>query len=56
MTKNEKRDLAMAHWEYTKGIFESCLISQAEIDRLEYIYMQAFLHGWKHAEEAQEGK
>jgi len=41
------RDIAKAHWEYTKGLLE-CLMVGPSIEVMEYLYIEAFLHGDKH--------
>lgn len=44
--------LAESHWEYTKGILLKCHNSSKElIDFYEYLYIEAFKHGFKHGVE-----
>jgi len=56
-TKREltSEDQAMAHWRYIEGVLNTHLIDPDEIERVGFHYRTAFVHGWKHAEEAQYG-
>jgi len=41
------KKLAEEHWKYTKGVIDR--IDDRCVDLAEYLYIQAFLHGYKHA-------
>lgn len=45
------RKSAIEHWKYTLGIIERTIVlSEAEIELLKFLYISAFIHGWKHGE------
>lgn len=48
---NTPTQLAHDHWAYTKGIIEACGITGLALRLAEYLYVQAFVHGFKHAKE-----
>lgn len=53
MSQYEKnKELANHHWIFIQGLL-ACLKgkSKEEIDLMEYIYTQAFIHGYKHGRE-----
>lgn len=49
--EQEKRaeSLAEAHWSYIMGLMESTGVDQKIIDACAYVYITAFIHGYKHA-------
>lgn len=53
MTRAE--ELAEPHWGYIRGLMESTGVDQKIIDACAYVYVTAFIHGYKHAQEDAEG-
>lgn len=53
MSKEEIMELAEEHWEYTAGLLDALDFDEdKEVTLgLRYIYIQAFIHGFKHGEE-----
>jgi len=47
MTRAE--ELAEPHWGYIRGLMESTGVDQKIIDACAYVYITAFIHGYKHA-------
>jgi len=47
MNNNEIRKLAEEHWKYTKGVIDR--IDGRCVELAEYLYIQAFIHGYGHA-------
>ena len=50
---------AKAHWEYTKGVIERSAtipITEEKLELMEYLYVEAMLHGYKHGVQSSEGK
>ena len=48
------RDIAKAHWEYTRGALERTDPNRLDWDLEEYLYIEAFVHGFRHGGEATE--
>jgi len=46
--------LAEDHWEWTEGLLNTLPGVELNRDTLEYIYTTAFVHGYKHGQEAKE--
>jgi len=44
---NEIKKLAVDHWKYTKGVIDR--MDDRCVELAEYLYIQAFMHGHKHA-------
>jgi len=52
MTAEEQ---AEAHWKYVEGVLEVHKVNPIDIKLVGHHYRTAFIHGWKHAEEAANG-
>lgn len=52
MSKEEIKELAEHHWRFIEGLLV-CLKgkSKEEIDLMKYLYIQAFIHGFKHGQD-----
>ena len=44
--------LAKEHWEWIHGLLKSINELEFELAMLEYVYTTAFVHGYKHGQEA----
>lgn len=48
-------ETAQAHWIYSRGIIDRIVGEEASSDDVlslcEYLYVQAFIHGYKHGKE-----
>lgn len=44
------KENAEAHWGYVKGLLELAN-PNVNVELCEYMYVTAFIHGWKHADE-----
>jgi len=43
------KEESIAHWNYTKKIIQLCLGEHSRmLDLMEYLYIQAMIHGFKH--------
>ena len=51
----DAEDVAFAHWRYIEGVLQTHSIDPADIEMVGYHYRTAFVHGWKHADEARNG-
>ena len=51
MSKEEIRQLAGDHWQYTEGLLKALHLDEETILGLRYVYIQAFIHGFKHGKE-----
>lgn len=49
-TKPFKVHLAEEHWQFIEGLLDSAADVTYGMTFLEYLYIEAFLHGWRHAE------
>lgn len=60
--ENDKKELSEAeiqaglHWDYVKGVLALYLSSESIVQQAAYHYKTAFVHGWKHGQEAMNGK
>ena len=43
--------LAMEHWKYIEELLHSHKESEETIDKIKFHYIEAFIHGYKHAKE-----
>ena len=43
--------LAKAHWEYVRGVFQFRIIDPQALEEIEFHYVTAFRHGYKHGRE-----
>lgn len=43
------------HWDYVKGVLERHDVVDSEITIAGHHYKTAFVHGWKHGQEAMNG-
>jgi len=50
MTTDPKR-LAEDHWEWAEGLLNSIPEINVDIEAFEYIYITAFIHGYKHGKQ-----
>jgi hypothetical protein len=48
----DPRKLAEAHWEYVDGVLAAHGVDHSTRVACQYHYETAFIHGWKHCEEA----
>jgi hypothetical protein len=54
-TPEEIRKMALGHWEYTKGVIFACAkmfnqeIDEDSLELVKYLYIEALIHGYKHA-------
>ena len=56
MDEKTIRKIAEDHWVFIEGLFFALPDeSQFGISTVEYLYKEAFVHGWKHATNQQEG-
>jgi hypothetical protein len=46
------RELAEAHWDYTGKVILKANPAITQYELIKYLYVQAFIHGWKHKEES----
>ncbi len=53
MTAERQADL---HWQYVGGVLRAHGINDDEISRARSHYRSAFIHGWKHGQEAMNAK
>ena len=53
---SEAERQAELHWAYVKGVLALYLASESIIQQAAYHYKTAFIHGWKHGQEAMDGK
>ena len=62
MGPNDEKELSEAeqqaelHWKYVDGVLATHLVSQSEREKAGHHYKTAFVHGWKHGQEAMNGK
>jgi len=60
MSKETLEEMAENHWNYTKGVIEYS-IQKSEVDYeqvlclCEYLYIEAFKHGYKHGKNDYDG-
>ena len=60
--EDDKKELSEAeiqaglHWDYVKGTLEQHDVEDSEIATAGHHYKTAFIHGWKHGQEAMNGK
>jgi len=54
LTEREQAAVALAndHWAYIRQIIYHDCVNDKEIERIGFHYKAAFVHGFKHAEEA----
>ena len=45
------KELAQAHWEYNKKLLLTYGVTDQDIKKAEFVYISAFEHGYKHAQE-----
>lgn len=52
------RDMAVAHWGYTGEVVAKAnrSLPPDTLALMEYLYVEAFVHGWKHCAEEQKGE
>lgn len=46
------REVAEAHWQYVQKVLEWHLVDIHDIVIAKNHYIEAFVHGWKHGQEA----
>jgi len=46
--------LAEDHWDWMAGLLRTLPGVELNVDTLEYIYVTAFIHGYKHGEESKD--
>ena len=46
------REMAEAHWNYVEGVLIAHGVGVETRMACQYHYVEAFVHGWKHCEEA----
>lgn len=62
MDADDKKELSEAerqaelHWEYVESVLAIHNINMSEINLCAHHYRTAFVHGWKHSQEAMNGK
>lgn len=49
--KDSSRILAEQHWQWLEGLLVAMRKDTFSREVLQYIYITAFIHGWKHAKE-----
>ena len=61
METTDKKELSEAeiqaglHWDYVEKTLQTHCIDQSELDLCGHHYKTAFVHGWKHGQEAMNG-
>ena len=47
------RKIAETHWEFIEGLLVACnkFDTEEELNAVKYLYIESFIHGWKHAVE-----
>ena len=62
METTDKKELSEAeiqaglHWDYLRGVFLAHGIQSSLVDLCGHHYKTAFVHGWKHGQEAMNGQ
>lgn len=50
------RPTAEAHWKWVEGLLKSMGVPNEQMPTLKYLYVEAFVHGAKHAEQPRDAK
>jgi len=53
--KDNPRILAEQHWQWLEGLLDAMGEDTFSREVLRYVYVTAFIHGWKHAKEGNQG-
>ena len=49
--QNDAQELASDHWSYVRGVLQAAGLFDDQIEDIEYHYISAFVHGYKHGVE-----
>ena len=49
--ENKIKQLAEEHWKFVEGLLVACsrFDTEEELNAVKYLYIESFIHGWKHA-------
>ena len=48
---DKSKELANAHWNYIRGVLDNTPLGDKVIEVIEFHYITAFIHGYKHGVE-----